>query len=223
MMHLNTRAYSISSSRPFYFRFGKRALDIVISMSLLPVIGVVLAAIYLALGLGQTGTGQGTFFFAHTRVGRNGQIFRCWKIRTMVQDAQSRLETHLAENPEAAAEWARTQKLRNDPRITQLGAFLRRTSLDELPQIWNVLRGDMSLVGPRPVTADELDRYGTLRQTYLALKPGVTGFWQIHGRGNGCYDERLEMDHHYASHISFWRDLILIGATVSVVIWPTGR
>jgi len=222
-MHLDTSAYSISPSRPFYLRFGKRALDIAVALTLLPVIGVVLTVIYVALGLGQTGRGQGAFFFAHTRVGQNGETFKCWKIRTMVQDAQARLEAHLAANPEAAAEWARTQKLGNDPRITRLGAFLRRTSLDELPQIWNVLRGDMSLVGPRPVTADELDRYGALRQTYLALKPGVTGFWQIHGRSNGCYDERLAMDHHYASHISFWRDMILIGATVSVVIWPTGR
>ena len=141
----------------------------------------------------------------------------------MIPDAETRLSAVLAANPIAATEWNRTQKLQNDPRVTRLGRFLRRSSLDELPQIWNVLRGEMSLVGPRPVTPPELARYGLRAATYLSLKPGVTGLWQVAGRSNGCYAERLQMDQTYALSIGMWCDLGLIGRTAFVLIKPTGR
>ena len=141
----------------------------------------------------------------------------------MVPDAEARLAAHLATHSDAAREWARTQKLTDDPRITRLGGVLRRTSLDELPQIWNVLWGDMSLVGPRPVTLGELDRYGAQRAAYLRMRPGVTGLWQVKGRGNGCYAERLTLDQTYAETLSLPLDLRLILRTALVLFRPTGR
>lgn len=183
-----------------------------------PVLLPIIAVLYLMVRL-QGGAG----FFAHERVGQNGRKFKCYKIQTMVSDAEQRLKKYLAENPAARAEWDRTQKLADDPRVTKLGRFLRRTSLDELPQLWNVLRGEMSFVGPRPVTVPELDRYGIHKRAYLSLKPGITGVWQVEGRTNGCYDERLRMDKTYLEKISFMYDLGLILRTARVVVSPTGR
>lgn len=223
MAHLdyrsNTRTPSLFTRRgAAYAAFGKRIVDLSIAVLLLPVL-IPLIAVLCAL-CARTGSFG---LFAHQRVGQHGVPFTCWKIRTMVPDAEQRLRDHLAADPVAAAEWARTQKLTRDPRVTALGRVLRRTSLDELPQIWNVLRGDMSLVGPRPITAPELDRYGPHAQTYLSLKPGVTGLWQVAGRANGCYDERLQMDQTYAQTMGLFGDLSLIAQTAVVVIRPTGR
>ena len=204
--------------RPIYERLGKRALDIALSLILLPSL---LPLIVLLWALARRDGGPG--FYAHKRIGRHGRVFWCWKIRTMVPDAEARLAAHLSGHPDAAREWARTQKLTDDPRITRLGGVLRRTSLDELPQIWNVLRGDMSFVGPRPVTLSELDRYGAQRTVYLRLRPGVTGLWQVNGRGNGCYAERLSLDRAYSDGVSLSVDLRLILRTVLVLFWPTGR
>jgi lipopolysaccharide/colanic/teichoic acid biosynthesis glycosyltransferase len=201
-----------------YARFGKRMLDLVLAAALLPVLAPLIAVLCL---LARRDGAPG--LFSHSRVGQHGRAFTCWKIRTMVPDAQAQLAHHLSTDPSAAAEWARSQKLTNDPRVTRLGRFLRRTSLDELPQIWNVLRGDMSFVGPRPITEGELARFGLHAQTYLSLKPGVTGVWQVRGRSNGCYEERLRMDQSYALRISLWRDLFLILCTAFLVVWPTGR
>ncbi|MEL7091886.1 MAG: sugar transferase [Pseudomonadota bacterium] len=201
-----------------YAAYGKRMLDLIIALLLLPVL--VPMIVIMCLLVRRDGA-RG--LFAHQRVGQNGVPFTCWKIRTMVPDAQTRLARLLATDADAAAEWARTQKLTDDPRVTRLGRFLRRTSLDELPQIWNVLRGDMSLVGPRPVTEEELGHYGALRGTYLTLKPGVTGPWQVHGRSNGCFKERLDLDQGYASDMGLWRDLSLIAQTSLVLLRPTGR
>lgn len=147
----------------------KRVLDIALSILLLPILLPVLAVLCV-LVMRDGGPG----LFGHARVGRNGKVFKCWKVRTMVTDAQARLDALLESDPQAREEWDRDRKLRNDPRITRLGAFLRQSSLDELPQIFNVLKGEMSLVGPRPVTAPELDRYGGGKSAYLALRPGVT-------------------------------------------------
>jgi len=223
MAHLDLRSHAYHTTKPdvrasFYSRHGKRALDLALALLLLPVLVPLIALLVLL-----TRNGGAPGLFAHRRIGRHGQEFTCWKIRTMVRDAPAMLDAHLRANPAAAVEWARTHKLQDDPRVTRLGRFLRRTSLDELPQIWNVLRGDMSLVGPRPITWTELDRYGPHADTYLSLKPGVTGHWQVHGRTNGCYDERLQMDRSYASRISLWRDLGLIFSTARVVLWPKGR
>lgn len=165
----------------------------------------------------------GPGFFGHRRIGRNGEVFRCWKIRTMVVDAEARLAEHLASDPEAAAEWERDHKLRDDPRITRLGAFLRATSLDELPQIWNVLKGEMSFVGPRPVVRDEMRKYGAARTAYLAMKPGITGLWQVSGRNDVSYDERVAMDVEYVSSVSLLTDVRLILLTGLSIVDRTGR
>lgn len=204
--------------RPIYERLGKRLLDIALSLILLPIL---LPLILLLWVLARRDGGPG--FYAHTRIGRHGRRFKCWKIRTMILDADVRLAAHLATDPHAAREWERAQKLTNDPRITRLGRVLRRTSLDELPQIWNVLLGEMSLVGPRPVTLAELDRYGAQRASYLRMRPGITGLWQVKGRGNGCYTERLALDQAYAQTQSLPLDLRLILRTALVLFWPTGR
>ncbi|GAA6198649.1 hypothetical protein NBRC116598_40940 [Pseudophaeobacter arcticus] len=141
----------------------------------------------------------------------------------MVADAESRLEAYLKANPEAAAEWARDHKLTNDPRITRFGQFIRKTSLDELPQIWNVLKGEMSFVGPRPVVTKELEKYGQDLPSYLAQKPGITGLWQVSGRNDVSYDERVQMDVDYLEKRSFLIDLKIIGKTALSVLGRTGR
>ena len=155
---------------PSYAGSMKRLFDVVLSLLLLPMIVPIVAILYVLVR-----RDGGAGFFGHARVGKDGKVFKCWKIRSMVPDAQERLEHLLATDPAARAEWERDRKLRNDPRVTRFGNFLRKSSLDELPQIWNVLRGEMSLIGPRPVTASELDRYGAQAWVYEALRPGVTG------------------------------------------------
>lgn len=205
-------------SRTFYILVGKRIFDLVFAILLLPILLPVIAVLWLIV---RSDGGPG--FFGHRRVGKNGKPFRCWKIRSMVMDSQERLAAHLAENPEASAEWARDQKLTNDPRITKLGNILRKTSLDELPQIWNVLKGEMSFVGPRPVVRDEMRRYGEHRTAYLSLKPGLTGLWQVSGRNDVSYDERVQMDVEYLAKASFFTDLKIIAKTVHAVVGSTGR
>ncbi|MCL4105509.1 UNVERIFIED_CONTAM: hypothetical protein GTU68_055640 [Idotea baltica] len=198
---------------------GKRAFDLVFAVLLLPVLVPVIAVLWLAVRLD-----GGPGFYGHLRVGRNGQFFRCWKLRSMGVDADARLTAHLAANPAAAAEWARDFKLTDDPRITPLGRILRKTSLDELPQIWNVLKGEMSFVGLRPITEDELEKYGPFQDLYLSLRPGITGPWQVEGRGNRVsYDARVAMDIGYGSRVSFTRDLGLIWRTIGVVFKASGE
>lgn len=141
----------------------------------------------------------------------------------MVPDAAERLQRHLAENPDAAIEWRETRKLTRDPRITQLGALLRKTSLDELPQLWNVLRGDMSFVGPRPVPDDELELYGSARGAYEQMRPGITGLWQVSGRNDVLYAQRVALDVDYLRRMSLGLDLWIMLRTALVVVKPTGR
>lgn len=221
MAHLESIEGRGGTLRPngagLYPAFGKRVFDFVAALLLAPVLAPAIAILW---ALAAAGGGGG--FFIHQRVGRNGRSFGCVKIRTMRPDADHVLAAHLAASPDHAAEWSRNQKLRSDPRVTRLGRILRRTGLDELPQIWNVLRGEMSLVGPRPITTAELARYGELRFGYLSLRPGVTGPWQVHGRGDGCYSERIRMDHRYGREISLATDLALIGRTVSCMLSPAG-
>lgn len=202
---------------PAYNRFGKRladlALGLVITVLALPVILLVLLVASL--------DGHAPLF-GHVRIGRGGRPFRCFKVRTMVPDAAERLAHLLATDPEAAAEWRAHQKLRHDPRVTRVGRILRVTCLDELPQLWNVLRGDMSLVGPRPVTAEELERYGEVRDLVLSVRPGITGLWQVEGRGAVGYDERVRMDAAYVTSISPRTDLRILLRTVRAVLSGTG-
>lgn len=205
------------SATTFYRRRGKRILDIAIVVLSFPLVfSVILICILLVISDGANP------FFGHKRVGRNGKIFRCWKLRTMVPDAEARLEKLLATDAAAREEWSNTYKLKNDPRITQFGKFLRKTSLDELPQIWNVVLGDMSIVGPRPVPASELQMYGASRNAYLAMRPGLTGAWQISGRNDVTYDERVCMDVGYFKAVCLRLDLKIILKTFRTVVKRTG-
>lgn len=208
-----------SPSSGSYEAMGKRLFDVGLATLLLPFIAAVVAMI---AGLVFIRDGASPFF-GHVRVGRGGRKFRCWKIRTMVPNAEARLEAYLSANPEAEAEWDAYHKLSDDPRITPVGSFLRKTSLDELPQIWNVLKGEMSFVGPRPVTPDELEKYGPGRAAYCAMRPGITGLWQVSGRNEVTYDERVQMDMLYLRSVSFLKDVSIILRTALVVIRPTGR
>jgi len=160
--------------------------------------------------------------FAHYRVGCDGKLFRCMKFRTMLRDSEQVLADLLRDSPEARAEWARDQKLNDDPRITPVGHFLRRSSLDELPQLLNVLRGEMSLVGPRPITVGELTRYGAVRWHYLSVRPGITGLWQVSGRNNTTYEERVALDRRYVEQRSVWMDIGILVRTVRVVVVREG-
>jgi exopolysaccharide production protein ExoY len=160
--------------------------------------------------------------FGHYRIGRQGRLFRCFKFRTMVRDAQPVLERLLREDPVARAQWEREQKLDDDPRITPVGRFLRRTSLDELPQLINVLRGEMALVGPRPITVPELQRYGVVRWHYLDVLPGMTGLWQVSGRNDVSYEERVRLDRHYVEQRTVLTDAAILLRTVKVVLGRDG-
>lgn len=223
MTHLEIASTTslVSATHPVnssYQRSGKRVLDIILGLILLPFVAFVILTIVLVHKLS-----GGDPFFGHERVGKNGHRFLCWKLRTMSANSDQILKDHLRNNPAAAKEWARTQKLSVDPRITPFGQFLRRTSLDELPQIWNVLRGEMSFVGPRPVTQEELHHYGAARTEFLSVSPGITGIWQINGRANGCYKERVQMDLSYCNAATMVSDLGLIAKTALVVLKATGR
>lgn len=163
----------------------------------------------------------GTPFYTQLRVGRGGKAFRMWKIRTMVPDADAQLKTYLAANPAARAEWNATQKLRNDPRITPIGRILRKTSMDELPQLFNVLTGSMSLVGPRPMMVDQEPLYHG--QAYFQLSPGITGLWQISDRNDCDFVDRVHYDETYGRTVSLITDLRILFKTVAVVLRGTGR
>lgn len=160
--------------------------------------------------------------YKHRRVGRDGKPFGCLKFRTMIPNADQVLRELLESNPELKAEWVRDHKLRNDPRVTALGRFLRRTSLDELPQIWNVIRGEMSLVGPRPVVREELLRYGRNVRAYLTTRPGITGLWQVTGRNDTDYRRRVALDTYYARNKSLILDLYILLKTTRVVLAGRG-
>lgn len=165
----------------------------------------------------------GPVFFAHTRIGKNGKPFPCYKFRSMVVNSQEMLQKYLAENPAAREEWERDFKLKDDPRVTTIGKFLRSTSLDELPQIFNVLRGEMSLVGPRPVIQEELDKYyGETAKLYCTVKPGITGLWQVSGRSDIGYDERVALDATYIKYRSMWGDIVILWKTIGVVLMKKG-
>lgn len=160
--------------------------------------------------------------FAHYRVGKGGKLFRCWKFRSMRRDSEEVLAELLKTDEAARTEWARDQKLTNDPRITPIGHFLRKSSLDELPQLLNVIKGEMSLVGPRPVTVSELTRYGSVRWHYVSVAPGMTGLWQVSGRNNTTYAERVDLDRRYVESRSMAGDISILIKTVRVVVFREG-
>ena len=160
--------------------------------------------------------------FGHYRIGQHGRPFRCLKFRSMYLESEAMLRELLERDPAARAEWERDHKLSDDPRITPIGHFLRRTSLDELPQLFNVLRGEMSLVGPRPITLAELPRYGQVRWHYLSVRPGMTGLWQVSGRNDTTYDERVELDREFVEQHSLRLRLSILLRTLRVVIRGSG-
>jgi Undecaprenyl-phosphate galactose phosphotransferase WbaP len=213
-----TQTIGLERDRKALFPIAKRALDMIgagIGLMLLSPFFLIVALMVRADG--------GPAFFAHQRVGRGGKLFGCLKFRSMVIDSQARLETLLANDPAARAEWEATRKLKNDPRITRIGRFLRSTSLDELPQLINVLRGEMSLVGPRPVQEAEIDRYyGASAAHYMAVRPGITGLWQVSGRSETSYESRVALDVAYVSRPSMIADLTILLRTPVAVLSRRG-
>ncbi|WP_245464276.1 MULTISPECIES: sugar transferase [unclassified Mesorhizobium] len=192
----------------------KRMVDITVAL-----IALVLAApVMLAVALLILVTDGGPAVFSHTRIGFNGRRFACYKFRTMVANSERVLADYLASNPEAAKEWEQNWKFKNDPRITFLGHILRKSSLDELPQLINVLRGEMSCVGPRPVVPDELQRYGSSAIDYLKTRPGLTGLWQVAGRDAMDYPSRVSIDSRYVREWSLWADVVILVRTVGAVM-----
>lgn len=195
-----------------------RVLDLLVS----PLLLLFVAPMLIAIGTAIYMQDRGPILFSHNRIGRNGRMFRCLKFRTMVVDADARLAALLATDPRARAEWEQDRKLRSDPRVTRLGAFLRRSSLDELPQLLNVLLGHMSLVGPRPIVEAEIERYGSRFPHYCAVRPGITGLWQISGRNDVCYRRRVAMDVLYARSKSLWIDIWILLRTIPAVLLKRG-
>lgn len=211
---------TVSGPPRIYASYGKRAFDLLVLVLAAPAVLPLIALIVVVVSL--TGSRP---FYSQQRVGQGGKIFRCWKVRTMVRDADAALLRILAENGDLAAEWAVNQKLSRDPRVTVIGRFLRKTSLDELPQLWNVLRGEMSLVGPRPFTPDQralYDAHPGGSAGYDMLRPGITGLWQVSCRNSGSFAERARFDLDYARSLSFRGDLRIIFRTFLVVLRGTG-
>ena len=211
------------AGRPLFGRRGwyrdgfKRLFDIALVIAALPLALPIILLAALALWLE-----GGNPFFGQKRLGLGGRVFVMRKLRTMVPDAEARLEACLKADPALRHEWDTTQKLRRDPRITPLGRFLRKSSLDELPQLWNVLTGDMSLVGPRPMLPEQVHLYGGDTTSYMALRPGLTGLWQISERNEGYFARRAISDERYDRNLSFLLDLKVIAATFLVVLRGTG-
>ena len=196
----------------------KRIFDLICTIGggvlILPIIAVI--ALLVAID------NKGNVIFAHRRIGKDGKEFPCYKFQSMVPNAQEILQDYLAKNPEARKEWEESFKLTNDPRVTKLGAFLRKTSLDELPQLWNVIKGDMSLVGPRPIVKKEIERYGEYFREYAMVLPGITGMWQASGRSDTTYEERVAMDTWYVRNWSVWLDIMYLAKTFTAVIFGKG-
>jgi len=198
-------------------RFIKRLFDIIVSLLLL----IFLSPLFAFLSWKIRSSGGGAIF-GHLRIGQHEKQFHCLKFRTMVENADEVLAQVLERDPDARTEWEQDFKLKNDPRITPIGQFLRETSLDELPQLWNVLKGDMSLVGPRPIIQEELKRYGNQAGYYLEARPGITGLWQISGRNDTGYEDRVALDCWYVRNWSLWYDLVVLFKTVRVVLKKEG-
>ncbi|BDI17922.1 galactosyl-1-phosphate transferase [Nostoc cf. commune SO-36] len=196
--------------------FAKRLFDIVFSLSVL----ILFFPIYLILTLLIAFSSEGPIFYIQERVGKNYKAFNCIKFRTMVSNADEILMQMMETSPELRQEFESSFKLKQDPRITKIGRFLRITSLDEFPQFWNVLKGDMSVVGPRPLVTEELPKYGYHIDEILTIRPGITGLWQVSGRNDIPYPRRVQIDLHYVKFRNFWLDLWIILKTVDVVILP---
>jgi lipopolysaccharide/colanic/teichoic acid biosynthesis glycosyltransferase len=225
--HLFLNAPDLNSSSPtvhsgLYSNWFKLILDTLIAavllVFLLPVLAIIAGCI-VVFG------GPASLIFRHQRIGKDGRPFACLKFRTMCTNADAVLNDRLSCDADALAEWTAAQKLRNDPRVYPFGRFLRATSLDELPQLWNVIRADMALVGPRPVTEDEMQRWYEphgAAHAYRSVRPGITGLWQVSGRNDTTYNERLRLDCRYVDNLSFWQDVLILCRTFIAVIGGEG-
>jgi len=202
----------------FRYRVIKRCMDVCLVLLALPV----LLPLFGVIAVAMTWTTPGPIFFSHRRIRKNGAFFSMWKFRTMCVDSTEVLDDYLKLHPEARAEWYATRKLRVDPRVTAIGSFLRRFSLDELPQVWNVLMGTMSLVGPRPIVAAEVEKYGNSFQCYCRVKPGLTGLWQVSGRSELTYDARVALDCAYVRRWSLAGDVVILMKTFTAVVHQDG-
>jgi len=201
------------------YTFWKRIFDIGFSLSVL----IFFSPLYLAIALLIYLSSSGSVFYSQERVGKNSQLFTCTKFRTMMVGADQILQDLLDQCPQQKAEFQSSFKLKNDPRITAIGKWLRMTSLDELPQFWHVLTGEMSVVGPRPLVPEELGKYGEAIDQILTVKPGITGLWQVSGRNNIPYVRRVQLDLFYSRHRNLGLDLWIILKTIAVVIFPKGN
>jgi Undecaprenyl-phosphate galactose phosphotransferase WbaP len=196
----------------------KRAIDLLVST----VAGIVLLPLLALIALAIRIDSEGPIFYGHRRVGGGGREFDAWKFRSMLVNADEVLETHLATNPDLRTEWILNRKLKKDPRLTRIGRFIRQTSLDELPQLWNVIRGEMSLVGPRPIVRAEIVHYGDVFATYMDVPSGLTGLWQVSGRNNTTYEQRVAFDQFYVRNWSVWLDFYILFRTIGAVLARKG-
>lgn len=217
----STQSFSISKSLNCKIKHipTKRIFDILFSATVL-ILGLPL---YVFLLIAIRLSSKGKALYSHERIGRGGKPFRCYKFRTMYPDADERLKDILNTNPKMNKEWIESRKLKKDPRVTPMGSFLRKSSLDELPQFWNVLKGDLSVVGPRPVVHEEVSQhFGMKAGKILSIRPGITGIWQVSGRSDTCYQNRLKLDEKYVDNRSISLDLKLIAKTLPCVITSKG-
>jgi Undecaprenyl-phosphate galactose phosphotransferase WbaP len=202
----------------FIPQFVKRCFDVIASTGVALLASPVLLALCVAVRL----SSPGPIFYGQSRIGRNQKSFKVWKFRSMVVNADAVLKARLDADPALREEWERDHKLKRDPRVTWIGRFLRKSSLDELPQIWNVICGEMSLVGPRPITHAEIERYGDIFGQYLRVIPGVTGLWQISGRNNTTYELRTRIDDYYVRNWSLSLDIYILFRTFKTIVWAEG-
>lgn len=209
-----SRVINTGTTNPPVGGLLKRIMDIAVACPAL----VLAAPVMILVGLLIKITAGGPAIFSHSRVGFGGKPFECYKFRSMVANSDEVLKTYLDANPEARKEWLETHKIRNDPRVTFFGRMLRKSSLDELPQLINILRGDMSCVGPRPIVEDELRRYGEHQAEYLRTRPGLTGLWQVSGRSSMGYENRVALDSQYVRNWSIWLDLVILLRTIIAVM-----
>jgi lipopolysaccharide/colanic/teichoic acid biosynthesis glycosyltransferase len=217
-LKLETFALPASPLELWRYRYLKRSVDLLGLVLLVPFLPI----LFLIIAFAVWATSKGPIFFGHSRLRAGGATFTMWKFRTMYTDSHEALERYLASHPGARAEWQQKHKLREDPRITSVGRFLRKTSLDELPQFWNVFRGTMSLVGPRPITSAEVSKYGEHYDHYRGLQPGITGLWQVSGRSKLNYAERVLLDVRYAQEWSLRKDLLILVKTLKVILHLDG-
>ena len=208
------------TNKKIMYNFIKRTIDAI--GALIGIIILIPATIIIYLARKILKEDKGPLFYEQLRYGKNGKVFRLYKFRSMCIGADKKLKEYLENNEEARKEFEKTHKLQNDPRITKIGNFLRKTSLDELPQMINILKGDMSFVGPRPVVEKEVEEYGTNKDKFLSVRPGLTGYWQVNGRSNTTYEERMKMELYYVDNCSLWLDIKIFFKTFITVFKKEG-